>query len=72
MHRLPVTSGRELIKYLRKKGFAPSRQKGSHVLLKSPDGRRVTVPLYDEIDRGLLLTILAEIGISKEEFLKEW
>lgn len=48
-----------------------SRQKGSHVVLKSQDGRRVTVPLHEELDRGTLLEILAEAGISKEEFLRE-
>lgn len=55
-----------------KKGFVVSRQKGSHVVLKSQDGRRVTVPLHEELDRGTLLEILAEAGISKEEFLREW
>ena len=39
------------------------------MLLKHSDGRRVTVPMYDELDRGLLSDILAEIGISREEFL---
>jgi len=57
---------------LTKKGFVVSRQKGSHVVLKSQDGRRVTVPLHEELDRGTLLEILAEAGISKEEFLREW
>ncbi|MEM2875955.1 MAG: type II toxin-antitoxin system HicA family toxin [Candidatus Bathyarchaeia archaeon] len=72
MQRLPVTSGRELIKYLVKKGFVISRQRGSHVVLKSQDSRRVTVPLHEELDRGTLLEILAEAGISKEEFVREW
>ncbi|MEM2506189.1 MAG: type II toxin-antitoxin system HicA family toxin [Nitrososphaerota archaeon] len=72
MSRLPVVSGKELIKYLTKKGFMVSRQKGSHVVLKSQNGRRVTVPLHEELDRGTLLEILAEAGINKEEFLKDW
>jgi predicted RNA binding protein YcfA (HicA-like mRNA interferase family) len=72
MSKLPIISGREMIKYLMKKGFVVSRQKGSHVVLKSQDGRRVTVPLHEELDRGTLLEILAEAGISKEEFLREW
>jgi predicted RNA binding protein YcfA (HicA-like mRNA interferase family) len=72
MSKLPIISGREMIKYLTKKGFIVSRQKGSHVVLKSQDSRRVTVPLHEELDRGTLLEILAEAGISKEEFLREW
>jgi predicted RNA binding protein YcfA (HicA-like mRNA interferase family) len=72
MSKLPVISGRELIKYLTRKGFIVSRQKGSHVVLKSQNGRRVTVPLHEELDRGTLLEILEEASISKEEFLREW
>ncbi|MCR6624168.1 MAG: type II toxin-antitoxin system HicA family toxin [archaeon YNP-LCB-024-027] len=34
MSKLPVVSGREVIKYLTKKGFVISRQKGSHVVVK--------------------------------------
>jgi len=72
MSRLPVVSGSELIKYLFKKGFVPVRRKGSHVLLRSSDSRRVTVPLHNELDRGTLLEVLEEAGISREEFLAEW
>ena len=32
----------------------------------------MTVPLHEELDIGTLLEILAEAGISKEEFLREW
>jgi predicted RNA binding protein YcfA (HicA-like mRNA interferase family) len=71
MPRLPIVSGMEMIKYLTKKGFTVTRQKGSHVVLRSGD-RRVTVPLHNELDRGTLLAILEKAGISKEEFLKEW
>ena len=72
MSKLPVISGMELIKYLGSRGFIVSRQKGSHVVLKSQNGRCVTVPLHDELDRGTLLEILEEASISKEEFLREW
>ncbi len=72
MPKLPIISGKELIKYLKKKGFVVSRQKGSHVVLKSSNSCRVTVPLHKELDRGTLLEILAEAGISKKEFLEEW
>lgn len=73
MQKLPVISGSELIKYLHRKGFLPARQKANHVFLKrSSDGRRVTVPLHDELDRGTLLAILEQAGISKDEFLEEW
>lgn len=74
MPRLPVVSGRDLIRYLtNEKGFLPVRQKGSHVVLKSSDGKRVfTVPLHNELDRGTLGAILEQAGIGREQFASEW
>jgi len=71
MPKLPIISGYELIKFLRRKGLVSIRQRGSHVLLKSSDGRRVIVPLHEELDRGTLLAILAEAKISRKDFLNE-
>lgn len=71
MPKLPIVSGGELIKYLTKKGFRITRRRGSHVVLRS-DSKIVTVPLHSELDRGTLLAILQQAGISKEEFLSEW
>jgi predicted RNA binding protein YcfA (HicA-like mRNA interferase family)/predicted RNase H-like HicB family nuclease len=61
---------REVIKVLAHYGFAPERQRGSHILLKHPDGRRATVPRHDPIKEGTLRSILDELKVSKEEFLK--
>jgi predicted RNA binding protein YcfA (HicA-like mRNA interferase family) len=72
MSRLPVVSGREMVRYLERKGFFMARQRGSHVLMKSPDGHRVTVPLHPELGRGTLLAILSEAGIERKEFVEEW
>ncbi len=33
MGKLPILSGREVIKILKKIGFEPARQKGSHIVL---------------------------------------
>ncbi|MGA2626607.1 MAG: type II toxin-antitoxin system HicA family toxin [Candidatus Bathyarchaeia archaeon] len=41
--KLPVLSGKEIIKALEQIGFLPVRQKGSHVFLRHPDGRRTVV-----------------------------
>ncbi len=73
MSKLPVVSGADLIKYLVRKGFVHARQKGSHVVLKSSDGKRVlSVPLHHELDRGTLLAILEDAGISRDQFVREW
>ena len=59
---LPVISGGELIKFLFKRGFSKQRQKGSHVIVKHSDGRRTTVPLHSELDRGTLKAILNQVN----------
>ncbi len=70
--KLPVLSGREIIKALSKIGFNISRQRGSHVVMvKFVEGRKLVtvIPLHDEVDPGTLLAILAQADISREKFL---
>ncbi len=60
MSKLPVLSGREVIKSLNKIGFEVVRQKGSHIYLRHADGRTTTVPIHKgrDLDRGLLRKII--------------
>jgi predicted RNA binding protein YcfA (HicA-like mRNA interferase family) len=70
--KLPVISGEDLIRVLRKFGYEIARQKGSHVRLRNetePGRLPVTVPLHKELARGTLKSILADAGISAEELL---
>lgn len=69
MSRLPLLSWREVVKVLAKAGFQIARQKGSHLILIK-DESIVPVPKHKEIKRGLLMEIIAEAGLTKEEFLK--
>jgi predicted RNA binding protein YcfA (HicA-like mRNA interferase family) len=71
MPPLPILKARELITALQKAGFETIRQKGSHVRLKHPDGRVVTVPVHpgQDIGRGLLRKILRDAELSRDEFL---
>ncbi len=72
MQKLPRLSGKEIISALRKIGFFPARQKGSHVILtkQTDKGKRgVVVPLHDGVDTGTLLNIIRQAGLKKEEFL---
>ena len=70
MARLPILSGREIIKVLQKIGYREIRQSGSHIRLACPDKKSVTVPDYKTISRNLLRKILRDAEISVEEFLK--
>ena len=73
MHKLPAISGKQFIKFLEFIGFKIVRIKGSHVRLKSEDGRITTVPLHSGIvlPKGLLRKIIREdLGISLTESLE--
>lgn len=70
MPKLPVVSGKELIRALGKIGFVFIRQRGDHVVLKHPDGRIVTIPLKKEIKKGTLKKgILNPLNITVEELI---
>lgn len=71
--RLPVISGKEVLKVLAKNGFEIIRQKGSHAhLAKSARGRtlRVTVPVHgnEDLNPFVLRSIMRQAGYSPEEF----
>lgn len=72
MTRLPVVSGRQLVKALRRIGYLQDHQKGSHIILRheTPPYRRLTVPDHKEIAKGTLRAILREAGLTLEEFLE--
>lgn len=70
---LPLISGIEVIKRLKKVGFIATRQVGSHVRLeKSLVGKpiKLTVPMHKELKKGTLLRIIKDAGLTKEEFQK--
>lgn len=72
MQRLPVLSGREVIKLLAKVGFEPKRRKGSHVILvkETREGKKsVVIPDHKEIDKGTLVEIIRQAGLKRDEFL---
>lgn len=71
--KLPVISGLDVIKRLKKSGFIATRQKGSHVRLEKFDGEKtikLTVPLHSEMKKGTLLRIIKDAQLTLEEFLK--
>jgi len=75
MGRIPRVSGNQLIKYLaNKKGFQVSHRKGSHASLHNENQHKFTsVPSKNDIlGTGLLLQILEDCGISREEFISDY
>ena len=63
---------RKVLKILNNLGFKLIRKRGSHVILKHSDGRMTVVPIHskEEIGPGLLLKIIKDAKLSKEEFLE--
>ena len=71
MSQLRPLRPEEVLRALKRAGFEKIRQRGSHVRLRHPDGRVVTVPIHPgkEIGRGLLRKILRGAELSVDEFL---
>jgi predicted RNA binding protein YcfA (HicA-like mRNA interferase family) len=72
MTKLPSLEGEQVIKALNKAGFEVFRQKGSHVYLKHSDGRATVVSVHkgEAVGKGLLMKILKDVEIEKEDFIK--
>jgi len=68
MTKLPILSGREIVKVLSKIGYFEIRQRGSHIRLVCDKRKPVTVPNYKSVDRSLLIKILRAPELSPEEF----
>jgi len=67
MPKLPVVSGAAVVRALERMGFAVTRQRGSHIMMRrGPAG--CVVPNHRELKMGTLLGLLKQAGISPEEF----
>jgi predicted RNA binding protein YcfA (HicA-like mRNA interferase family) len=69
MTRLPRITGKGLVSKLQHRGFKIVRVKGSHCLLRHPDGRRTVVPVHsgETIGPGLLIKILKDTKLNRRE-----
>jgi len=67
----PQTS-RKVIKALSNLGFIIARKHGSHVVMKHADGRITVIPVHprEDIGIGLLLKIIKDAKVDREEFIK--
>lgn len=66
--RLPVVSGRQVIRALVRSGWRVERTRGSHWSMGHPEvGYVVVVPLHRELAKGTLNRILKDAGLSRDE-----
>lgn len=70
MPKLPIASGKDLVKAFSRIGYEKDHQTGSHIILrhKDPPHRRLTIPNHKEISKGTLRAIIRQAGLSREEF----
>jgi predicted RNA binding protein YcfA (HicA-like mRNA interferase family) len=68
--KIPVISGKQLVKALLNIGYYIRSQQGSHIHLRHPLFPPITIPNHKVIARGTLKAIIRQIGFSLEEFLK--
>ncbi len=74
MPKLPIISGKFLLKLLTNNGFLLIRQKGSHVFIENQDGScRSVIPIHsnEDLGKGLLKKILNDLDISVETLI-DW
>jgi len=73
MSRLPVISARKFIKVLKNAGFVHDHTEGSHqVFYHSVKKIRVSVPVHQgrDLGQGIMLSLLKDAKLTREEFLR--
>ena len=68
--KLPLLPGSDVIKTLVKIGYTVNDQKGSHIHLRHPVKRPLTVPNHSEVARGTLRIIIKDADLTVKEFLE--
>ena len=69
MPRLPRINGLECIAILKQMGFAQTRQKGSHVIMRQ-ENRGCVAPLHRELKVGTLAGLLRQAGVDPDDFIR--
>ncbi len=71
MPKLPALTSKNLIDFLKSRGFVEDHASGSHlVFYNSQNKKRAVVPFHRrDIPKGTLLAILREAGFSRKDIL---
>jgi predicted RNA binding protein YcfA (HicA-like mRNA interferase family) len=71
MTKLPMISGRQLVRGLEQAGFVFDRQRGSHIMLcRNDPPTTLSVPDHHELDRGTLRALLRQAGVSPSQLME--
>lgn len=63
---VPAVPGEKIVKALEKQGFTLLRIKGSHHIMRHPDGRGAAVPVHRgrDVPKGTVRNILRDVGLT--------
>ena len=73
MLKLPILSGKDLVKILSKLGHRHVRTRGSHmVVVKQTEKGKKTIPVpnHKELAKGMLKAIINQAGLKQDDFLE--
>jgi predicted RNA binding protein YcfA (HicA-like mRNA interferase family) len=72
--KLPILTGRDVVRALEKAGFTVIRIKGSHHFMRhtTDSTRQTVVPVHgsEDLGRPLLRKIIKDVGMTVEDFAK--
>lgn len=66
-----MPTSKEVVRFLKRKGFIEKKQKGSHLVLENlRTGFRTVVPMHSgDLPKGLFLKILKDAGFNLKDYL---
>ena len=69
---MPRLAGERVVQSLRRAGFEVARRRGSHVMLKHPDGRSTVLPVHsgEIVGVGLMSKIQKDVAVDRETFIR--
>lgn len=71
MAKLPILSGREIVKIFEGLGWEKSRQSGSHIVMVKPGHfATLSIPDHKEVAAGTLRSLIKAAGMTSDEFLR--
>lgn len=66
-----MSTSRELLRFLNRRGYREKRQTGSHLILEHETRRMLVIPIHHgDIPRGLFLRILRDAGFTEKDFFE--
>ncbi len=71
MTKTLLVSSNVFSKFIFELGYTYHHQSGSHMIFRKEGKRSLSVPVRKEIGKGLLLSLLDQVGSTKDDF-QQW